>query len=172
VPYGPRPGLPSYIISQYCACFFPCLASRHYSVSIFTPNPPVRSLAPLRCVGCSTSFLTLQALCAYLNSSATTCTFTRDDCRVVNADCHLLTPFTFVDDPVGVAALVYTIVLLVTATLHPPNRRHAVLRFCAVGRPRCPAVLAPRSSMVPCSWGHSWGELQSLLRVMPPFLPI
>jgi hypothetical protein len=51
--------------------------------------------APLRCVGCSTSFPTLPALCAHLNSPGTTCTFAPDSCPIVDADRHLLPPCTF-----------------------------------------------------------------------------
>jgi hypothetical protein len=55
----------------------------------------MRSPAPLRCVGCSASFPTLQALCAHLNSPGTTCTFAPDNCPVVDADRHLLAPCIF-----------------------------------------------------------------------------
>jgi hypothetical protein len=48
------------------------------------------------------------------------------------------------DDIFGAVALVAdTIILVLTAILRPPNRRHAVLRFCVVGRLRCIPVLAP-----------------------------
>jgi hypothetical protein len=57
--------------------------------------PTMRPPAPLRCVGCSASVPTLQALCAYLNSPGTACTFVPDNCPVVDADRHLLAPCTF-----------------------------------------------------------------------------
>jgi hypothetical protein len=60
------------------------------------PAPTMRSPAPLRCVGCSASFPTLQALCAPLNSPGTTCTFAPDNCPFVDADRrHLLGPCIF-----------------------------------------------------------------------------
>jgi hypothetical protein len=55
----------------------------------------MRSPAPLRCVGCSASFPTLQALCAHLNSPGTTFNFALDICPLVDADRHLLAPCTF-----------------------------------------------------------------------------
>jgi hypothetical protein len=41
------------------------------------------------------------------------------------------------DDAFGVVVLVDTNNRFFTATLRPPNHRHAVLRFRAVERPRC-----------------------------------
>jgi hypothetical protein len=57
--------------------------------------PTMRSAAPLRCVGCSALYPTLQALCTHLNSPGTTCTFAPDNCPAVDADRHLLAPCTF-----------------------------------------------------------------------------
>jgi hypothetical protein len=41
----------------------------------------------------------------------------------------------FDGDTFGVADFVNTILLVLTATLRPPSRRHVMLRFSAVGRP-------------------------------------
>jgi hypothetical protein len=85
------------------------------------PAPTMRTLAPLRCVGCSASFPALQALPTQLWMPIAT--FLR---RALVAD-----------DTFGAVTLVDTNNLVLTAKLRPPNRRHAVLRFPAVGRLRC-----------------------------------
>jgi hypothetical protein len=91
------------------------------------PAPTMCSPVLLRCVGCSTSFPTLEALCAHLNPPGTTC--------------------TFADDTFGAVALVGTNILVLTAILRPHRRRHAVLRFRAVGRLRCiPSPCPPPSN--------------------------
>jgi hypothetical protein len=48
----------------------------------------------------------------------------------------------FAGDTFGAVTLVDTNMLVLTAILRPPNRRHAVLRFPAVGSLRCILVLA------------------------------
>jgi hypothetical protein len=40
----------------------------------------------------------------------------------------------FADDTFGAVALVDTNIIVFTAILPPPNRWHAMFRFCAVGR--------------------------------------
>jgi hypothetical protein len=78
----------------------------------------------------------------------------------------------FSDDTFGAVALVGTNIVVFTAILRPPDRRHAVLRFRAVGRLRWIHVPWPPPSNVPLPWERWWGELQSLPRVLPPFLLI
>jgi hypothetical protein len=107
----------------------------------------MRSPAPLRCVSCSASFPTLQALCAHLHSPATTCTFAPDNCPVVDADRHFSRRALFADDTFGAVALVDTNIRALTAIQRHPNSRHAVLRFRAVGRPRrIPSSCPPPSN--------------------------
>jgi hypothetical protein len=53
----------------------------------------------------------------------------------------------FAGDTFGAVALMDTNILVLTAILRPPNRRQAVLRFRAVGRPRCiPSSCPPLSN--------------------------
>jgi hypothetical protein len=107
------------------------------------PTPLARPLAPLGCVGCFASFPTLQALCAHLDSPASGCTFNPDNCRVADADRHLLAPRTYCGRYFGVVAIVDTVSIALTAKVRPPNPRHAVLRFRAVGCPRCLPIPCP-----------------------------
>ena len=94
MPYGPHPGdLPTSSSNAQA----PSHALRHGNTPsrFLPPAPTMRSPSPLRCVRCSASFPTLQALCAYPNSPETMCTFAPDKCLVVDADRHLLAPCTF-----------------------------------------------------------------------------
>jgi hypothetical protein len=110
------------------------------------PAPTMRSPAPLRCVGCSASFPTLQALCSHRNTP-----LQRALSRPTIAQLWMpIATFSrcalFANDTFGAVALVDANILL-TAIPRPPNRRHAVLRFRADGRPRCiPSPCPPPSN--------------------------
>jgi hypothetical protein len=95
VPCGPTPGdlLPT--SSPNAQATSHALGPRNTPSRVFTPALAKRPPAPFRCVGCSASFPTLQALCAHLNTPGTTCTFAPDNCLVVDVDRHLIAPCTF-----------------------------------------------------------------------------
>jgi hypothetical protein len=137
------------------------------------PAPTMRSPAPLRCVGCSASFPALQALCAHLNSPGTTCTFAPDNCPLVDADHHLLAPCTFCGRYFrsgGLSIYQHSSSHRNTTPSQPPACGASLPARSAVSG--ASPVLARCRPMVLGPWGHGWGELQSRLRVLPPFLPI
>jgi hypothetical protein len=85
-----------------------------------------------------------------LNSLAKTCILAPDNCQVVDTDRHLLASYTFCGQffrSCGLSRHLHSRSYRNTTssqppacgasllTLRPPNRRHAVLRFRAVGRP-------------------------------------
>jgi hypothetical protein len=77
----------------------------------------------------------------------TTCTFAPENSPVVDADCHLLTLCTFGGQYFGSGGLGRHQILFFAAILRPPNRRHVVLRFRAVGRLRyTPSPCPPPSN--------------------------
>jgi hypothetical protein len=156
-PIAPTPG-DLFTSSPYA------LASSHAlrlgnTPSRFLPSAsPMRSPAPLMCVGCSAMFPTLQALCAHLNSRGTTCGFAPDTCPVMDADRHFLAPCTFYGRYFRSGGLSKHKTNFFTATLRPPNRRHAVLRFRAVGRLRCLSNPRPPPSNGNLSMGPLMGR--------------
>jgi hypothetical protein len=93
----PMPSTPGYLPTSSPNAQVPSHALLHGNTPsrVLPPAPTMRSPAPLRCLGCSASNPTLQALCAHPNSPGTTCTFAPDNCLVADAARHLLAPCTF-----------------------------------------------------------------------------